>query len=196
MATDILQQDRAIVGLERTVPGAQTRDTLGVARRAWTRALESCAERVGLTGARAAAGEVSNGNAIARMHCCHTLAEEVAASLRASQQEIQGIYAPYCDSCPQDFCVDKGAHRTPLVHLLIWTQQKSPALNARTAALGNALAQVAEEWVGARDVPSLLETNQISSDDLETLFGAGHRERWPRQLQTYLLEMNEPVEEL
>jgi hypothetical protein len=92
--------------------------------------------------------------------------------------------------------VDKGAHNTPLVHLLIWTQRKSPALNAGTAALGNALANVGQDVIGIRELPTLLEAQLIDNTDLEKLFGAGHRERWPVRLQGYLLDMDEPVEEV
>jgi hypothetical protein len=196
MATDILQQGGAIADLGRSVPAAQVPDAFAVATSAWTRALESCADSIGLQGSQAAADQVRDGNALARMHCCHGLAEQVAASLRASYKSVQAVYAPYCDTCPQDFCVDKGAHNTPLVHLLIWTQRKSPALNAGTAALGNALANVGQDVIGIRELPSLLEAQLIDNTDLEKLFGAGHRERWPVRLQGYLLDMDEPVEEV
>jgi hypothetical protein len=42
----------------------------------------------------------------------------------------------------------------------------------------------------------MLHAQVINDADLEKLFGAGRRERWPVQLEAHLLGMNEPIEEI
>ena len=196
MATDVVRQDRIITGLKLTAPATPLPDVVAVATAAWTRALEACANRMGLEGLTAAADQVRQGNDIARMHCCHGLAEQMAASLRSSYQNIQAVYAPDCDGCPQSFCLDQAVHSVPLVHLLVWVHHKAPAIGLRAAALGNALASVCQGMIGIQERPSLLHAQVMSDVDFEGLFGAGRRERWSIQLQAHLLGMGEPVEEV
>jgi hypothetical protein len=196
MATDVFSRDRAATDVKLTTLPTQSTDTNDIAERAWSWALESCADRMGLDGSEAVAEQMRQGNDLVRMHCCHGLAEQVAASLRSSYQDIQAVYAPDCNTCPQGFCADERVLQTPFVHLLVWAQHKTPALSSRTAALGNALARVGQGIVGTRELPNLLYARVIDNADLEKLFGAGRRERWPIRLQAYLLAMNEPSEEL
>jgi len=196
MAADILSRDRTMADLEPTVPATHLLDAFDVAASAWTWALESCANMMSLEGPEAAADQMRRGNTVARMHCCHGLAEQIAASLRSSYQNVQAVYAPYCDTCPQNFCLDKGVQSAPLVHLLIWTQQKPPTLGARAAALGNALARVCQDLVGLQELPNMLQARVIEDADLEKLFGAGRRQGWSVRLQSYLLDTDGPAEEV
>jgi hypothetical protein len=62
--------------------------------------------------------------------------------------------------------------------------------------LGNALASVCQDIFDLQELPPSLSVQVIDDADLEKLFGAGHRERWPIRLQAYFLAMNESVEEL
>jgi hypothetical protein len=130
------------------------------------------------------------------MHCCHGLAEQMAASLRSSSQNIQAIYTPDCDACYQSYCLDQCVSTVPLVHLFIWAGEKTSAIGLRAAALGNALASVCRELIGVYERSSLLQAQVMANAELEQLFGAGRRERWSTQLQTYLLGMGEPIEEV
>jgi hypothetical protein len=196
VVTDVLGQDRVVTGLEPAGVPTQPSDTIRIAERAWTRALESCASRIGLDSPEAVAAQMRQANGAVRMHCCRELAEQIAASLRSSHQDIQAIFAPDCGTCPQGVCADGGLSSAPSVHLLIWAQLKTPALGLRTAALGNALARVCQDTIGTQESPTLLHTQVIDDGDLQKLFGAGHKERWPMRLQAYLLSMNEVVEEV
>ena len=196
MVTDILDRDRAVTDLTITVPRTPSADTIAVAKRVWTQALESCAACLGLESAEAAADQIWEGNGIARMQCCRALAEGIAASLTTSHQNIQAVYAPDCGACPEGFCVAEGDSEAPFVHLLIWAQRKTPALGARVAALGNALARVCQDMRGTQELPTLLQAQVIGDAELEGLFGAGQRDRWSVRLQAYLLASNDPVEEV
>jgi hypothetical protein len=170
---------------------------MDIAESAWALALESCASKLRLKSPEIAADQMLQGNHLARMHCCHGLAEQVATSLWSSQQDLQAVYAPDCDSCPQAFCLDDGdGANTPCVHLLVWARQRTHALAARGAALGNALARVCQDMSGMQELPTVLHLRVMDDGDLMKLLGAGQRERWAARLQAYWLSMNEVVQTL
>ena len=196
MSADILSRDLARSDLELAASATYVLDAFDVAASAWTWALEACANMMSLEGPEAAADQMRRGNTVARMHCCHGLAEQIAASLRSSYQNVQAVYAPYCDTCPQSFCIEEGVPNIPLVHLLVWAQQTPPTLGARAAALGNALARVCQDLTGLQELPNMLQARVVDDSDLEKLFGAGRRKRWSMRLQAYLLGMDEPVQEI
>jgi hypothetical protein len=197
MATDVLGRIRTATeaGFERSQ--APVSDPMDIAGRAWALALASCADRLHLESPEIAAEQMLQGNHLARMHCCQGLAEHVAASLWSSRQDLQAVYAPECGSCPQDFCLDDGGGaNAPCVHLLVWARQRTPALTARAAALGNALARFCQEMGEMQELPTVLHLRVIEDGDLMKLFGAGQRERWAARLQAYWLSMNEVVQAL
>jgi hypothetical protein len=196
MSADILSRDLARSDLELAASATYVLDAFDIATSAWTRTLELCADMMGLADPEAAADQMRRGNTVARMHCCHGLAEQMAAALRSSYQTIQAVYAPYCEACPQSFCIEEGIPNVPLVHLLIWAQQKPPTLGARAAALGNALARVCQDLTGLQELPNMLQARVLDDSDLEKLFGGGRRKRWSVQLQAYLLGMDGPVQEV
>ena len=70
----------------------QLPDMTAVAERALTWALELCARRMGLDGPQAAAYHVRQGNAVARMHCCASIAKQIAESLGALDRKIKRLH--------------------------------------------------------------------------------------------------------
>jgi hypothetical protein len=176
---------------------ARLTDPVEFAERAWALSLASCADRLHLASAEIAAEQMLQGNNLARMHCCHGLAEQVAASLWSSQQDLQAVYAPECDSCPQDFCLEDGAGANlPCAHLLVWARHKAPTLTSRAAALGNALARFGQEMTNMEGLPTILHLRVVEDSDLAKFLGAGQKKRWSARLQAYWLSMNEVVEVL
>ena len=93
VATNVFSQDRTAADVKLALAPAQPPDTTQIAERAWAQTLESCAKRMSLKGPEAVANQMRQGNSIVRMHCCHSLAEEMAASLRSSHRNIEA--GPY-----------------------------------------------------------------------------------------------------
>jgi hypothetical protein len=197
VVTEVLGRARTATESELGRSRTRLSQPMDVAARAWALALESCANALRLESPEVAADQMLQGNHLARMHCCYGLAEQIAASLWSLQQDLQAVYAPECDSCPQDFCLDDGdGANAPCVHLLVWARQRTPALAARAAALGNALARVCQDMSGTQELPTVLHLRVIEDGDLVKLFGVGQRERWSARLQAYWLSMNEVVQTL
>jgi hypothetical protein len=197
MSTEVLGRIRTATEAGFGRPRAPLSDPIAIAERAWALALTSCANTLHLEGPEIAAEQMLQGNDLARMHCCQGLAEQVAASLWSTQQDLQAVYAPECDSCPQDFCIDDGGGANlPCVHLLVWARQRTPALTMRAATLGNALARFGQELGELRALPTVLHLKVIEDDDLIKLLGAGERDRWSSRLQAYWLSLNDVVQTL
>jgi hypothetical protein len=197
VVTEALGRARTATEVERVASRTRLSQPIDIAARAWALALESCASALHLESPEAAADHMLQGNHVARMYCCHGLAEQVAASLWSSRRDLQAVYAPECDSCPQDFCLDDGdGANAPCVHLLVWARQRTPALAAHAAALGNALARVCQDMSGTQELPTVLHLRVIEDDDLIKLFGVGQRERWAARLEAYWLSTNDVVQTL
>ena len=120
----------------------QLPDMTAVAERTLTWALELCAKRMGLMdGAQAAARHVRQGNVVARMHCCSSIARQIAESLGASEQNVRAIYAPDYDVLFWDLCSGEQTRDESMVHLLVWTRRKTAAFDSLVTAWDRALAQ-------------------------------------------------------
>jgi hypothetical protein len=197
VVTEALGRARTATGSELGRSRTRLSQPMDIAARAWALALESCANALHLESPQVAADQMLQGDHRARMACCYGLAEQIAASLWSSQQDLQAVYAPECGSCPQDFCLEDGnGANAPCVHLLVWARQRTPALTARAATLGNALARVCQDMSGTQGLPNVLHLRVIEDSDLVKLFGVGQRDRWAARLEAYWLSMNDVVQPL
>jgi hypothetical protein len=165
----------------------QRPDMTAVAERALTWALELCAKRMRLDGPQAAAHRVRQGDAVARMHCCSSIAKQVAASLGSSEQNVRAIYAPDYDGSFQDLCSGKGIADESMVHLLVWTQRRTPALDSLVTDWDRALARVCRDTFGTQERTPLLDVRVIADADVEKHFDSGWNKRAPMRLAAYML---------
>jgi len=160
-------------------------DMTAVAERALTWALESCARRMGLAGAQAAAHHVQQGDVVARVHCCSSIAKQVAESLGASEEGVRAIYAPDYDVLFEDLCSDKGAKDGSMVRLLVWTRHHTVALDALVAAWDRALAQACRDKIGSHGQAPSLDVHVMEDADIERHFGSGWSEGMTTRLAVY-----------
>jgi len=196
VAEVVASQKRVVTGLRPTAPSPRLVDCDTIAEQALASALELCAKRMSLDNSKAAARVLCQGDSVVRMNCCAGIAKQMTESLALSYAGINAVYAPSCNGCPEGFCLADGVQNAPMVHLLVWAQHKTAAMDLRVAALDAALARAYRNTVGTNETPSLLRVGVLDDADLEHLFGNGHVSEWPFRLQAYLLAMNEPVDPL
>ena len=163
----------------------QLPDLTGVADRVLAWALERCATRMGLEGAQAAAGHVRAGDAVARMHCCASIAQQVANSLGTADRKVRAIYAPDYDILFQDLCSEEGAGEASMVRLLVWTRRRTAELDALIVAWDLALARACREKIGAHELKPLLDVQVVEDRDVEKLLGYGQKDRMAARLAVY-----------
>jgi hypothetical protein len=162
-------------------------DLSAAAERAVARALESCAGRMGLEGPRQAAYQVRNGNAVARMYYCSSMAKQVAECLGASEQYIRAIYAPDYDVLFRGFCSNEEPREEAMVCLLVWTRLKTAALDSLVTAWERALTEACRDTIGPRGQASLLEVQVMDDTDVEKHLGSGWSEGMATRLAVHWL---------
>lgn len=135
-------------------------------------ATEFCARRMGMAGRGAAVARMQENDQCAREYCYYSIAEQVGSALGAMDQNVKAVYMFECEATAEDFCFGD-AQYTPLLHLLVWTQRKTEALNALVAMLDRALALQFAEKVGPQDLKHLLDVQIIDDANVEERSGYG-----------------------
>jgi hypothetical protein len=173
----------------------QLPDLAATAERTLTWALESCARRMGLDDSQAAAQHVRQGNAVARLHCCSSIAKQVAESLGGAEQKVRAIYAPDYDILFQDLCSDVGSQDESMVRLLVWTQRQTEALGSLVTAWDRALAQACRDKIGSQGQAPMLDVQVMEDTDIEKHFGSRWSEGMTTRLAVYWMwTMNQVVD--
>ena len=135
-------------------------------------ALEYCAQKLGLAGAQEAVERIKAGNPAACGYCHYSVAKQVAEALGALDQNVRAAYVYDYDATPQDLCFGETVQATP-VHLLVWTERKTEALNSLVEALDQALARQLRNMLGNGPRTHVLDVQIVDDADVETRTGYG-----------------------
>ena len=101
-------------------------------------ALAYCVEKAHLAGRDAAVAGLVAGDAAITSYFHYSLAKQAAAYLGTWDQDVKAAYLFDDDATPEDVCF--GEARRPLVHMIVWAERKTAALNALVSTLDRALA--------------------------------------------------------
>lgn len=107
------------------------------------------------------------------MYCRHGIAHEIAAAIGALDDHVRSVYTLDYDATPEDMCFGETARTTSLIHLIVWTQRKTAALDALATALDRALVEVYGDVAGASGLATLLDVQVIDDRDVERRSGYG-----------------------
>jgi hypothetical protein len=162
-------------------------DMTAVAGRVLTWALELCARRMGLDGPQTAAHYVRQGNVVARMYWCSSIAKQIAECLGASEQNVRAVYAPDYDVLFRDLCSNEEPRGESMVCLLVWTRRKSAALDSLVTAWECALAQACRDTIGSHGQAPLLDVEVMDDADVEKHLGSGWSEGMATRLAVHWL---------
>ena len=138
-------------------------------------ALESCARLMDLGAPSAAADRIRRGNAVARMHCCTSVTQEIAKSLSSLDRNVRAVFAPDHDLLFENLCSDARTQGKPMVSLMIWTRHKTARLDSLVAAWDRALVQACREKIGAHEQAPLLDVHIVDDDEIQNNLGADRR---------------------
>jgi hypothetical protein len=163
----------AVLANKGLSPSLQWPDLPAAADRAINWALESCARLMDLDGPSAAAHQMQQGNAVARMHCCTSVTQEIAKALGTSEKNIRAVFAPDHDVLFEDLCSDAQAQHKPLVSLMVWTKIRTANLDSLVLAWDRALVKACRENIGAHNQTSLLDVHIVDDVEIQKCFGAG-----------------------
>ena len=172
MAEVSLMTQTEVVDVEFTTPRLQLPDAASMAEAALAVALKFCAQKMGLDSRQAVVDLLRQGDSIACSYCHYSLAKQVAESLGTLDENVKAVYVCDYDATPEDLCFSE-APQASLVHLIVWAQRKTGALNSLVAALDRALVQSYADLTGMSQLIHLLDVQVIDDADVENRIGYG-----------------------
>jgi hypothetical protein len=137
-----------------------------------TRAVEYCAQKMGLDSSQAVIDRLRASDGRAREYCHYSVAKEVAESLGALDDNIKATYICDYDATAEDLCFGEAGRALP-IHLLVWAERKTAALKVVTGAWDRALSQGYAEMIGGHQPAHLLDVQVVDDADVEKRLGHG-----------------------
>jgi hypothetical protein len=147
-------------------------DVAGTAKVVLTQALEYCAQKMRLGSWQIVISHLKKGDGTACEYCHYSVAKQVAEALGALDENIKGIYIYDYDATPQDLCFGEAGQALP-IHLIIWAQPKTAALNVLVETWNRALAQGYAEMIGGHQLAHVLDVQVVDDADVEKRLGHG-----------------------
>jgi hypothetical protein len=160
------------VAVELSVPQLQLPDADSTAEIALTEALEFCARKMGLAGRDAVVDRLRQGDSSAYKYYRYSIAKHVAESLGALDKNVKAIYVVDYDATPEDLCFGGGAKTSP-VHLIVWAERKTSALDSLVVALDRAIVQRYADLTGKGELTHLLDVQAVDDADVKNRVGYG-----------------------
>ena len=163
---------RTRVDVKRSTPQFRLPDAESTADITLTQALEFCAQKMRLAGHQAVVERLRQGDNNACQYCHYSIAKQAAESLGALDNNIKAAYIVDYDATPEDVCFREGMS-APLVHLIIWAERKTNALDSLVSALDHALVKRYASLIGMGQLAHLLDVQIVSDDDVKNRVGYG-----------------------
>lgn len=160
------------VEVELSVPKLRMPDAASTVAVALADALEFCAQKMGLAGRPAAVDHLRQGDSSACRYCHYSIAKHMGESLGALDKNIKAVYVIDYDATPEDVCFGE-ERQTSLIHLIVWAERKTGALNSLVEALDRALVERYKDVIGTRQLAHLLDVQVVDDADVRNRIGYG-----------------------
>lgn len=158
--------------VESVQVGESLPDVQGIAADAISQALEYCAQKLGLRDGHAALACLCEGERAAYQYCAYSLARQAAQIVGSWDEHVRSVYVIDYDATPVDLCFACEGQSWP-VHVIVWTECKTHALDALTSVLDRALTRRYRGLVGCGDLEHVLDVQVIDDADVENRMGYG-----------------------
>jgi hypothetical protein len=146
-------------------------DVADMGREALAQAVTHCAQKMQLD--RQAVIEcLRRGDALACDYFHYSLAHQVGECLGELDVGAKAVYLYIYDATPMDAYLSEEAH-TPLMHLVVWAQRKTAALDAVVDALDQAVAKDYASLAGVPRLPRVLDIQVVDDAEVSGRIGYG-----------------------
>jgi hypothetical protein len=151
---------------------SEVKDVAGTAQVVLTQAVEYCVQMMRLDSSQAVTDLLMAGNGKACEYCYYSVAQRVAESLGILDENIKAAYIYDYDATPEDLCFGVAGRALP-IHLLVWAERKTAALNVLAETWDRALAQGYAKVIGGRQPAHVLDLQVVDDTDVEERLGHG-----------------------
>lgn len=149
----------------------EVQDVATTARVVLTQAIEYSGQKMRLGSCQAVIDCLREGQSAACGYCHYSVARQVAECLAALDANIRAVYMYDYDATPEDLIGEAG--RALPIHLIVWAERKTAALNAVVETWNRALAQCYAEMIGGHERAHVLDVQVVDSADVEKRIGYG-----------------------
>ncbi len=160
------------VRTESKTPQWSFPDAASTAESIITRSMEFCAKKMRLENTHAVLEHLRVRNATACSYCQYSIAKQVGDSLGALDENVKAVYVLDYDATPEDICFAT-TKSSVLIHLIVWAERKTSALDALVAALDRALTQDYGKLLDMEQLEHLLDVQVVDDADVEGRIGYG-----------------------
>jgi hypothetical protein len=166
-----LQQDRVeIQDFASVTPPLHLPDAASTVQGALVKALDYCATRLHLASPQEGLERARHGDRRALEYCHYRLAQQVAEALGALDDNVRSVSLYEFEATPEDRAFGEVPESLP-IHLLVWVDRKTSALNSLVAALDRALVKDYAEMIGPRRLRHVLDVQVIDDSDVQSRQG-------------------------
>jgi len=159
------------VGIDSRAP-FQWPDATSTAQLVLDEALTFCARKADLENAQVVVDCLRQGDGVVCHYYRYGLAKSVAESIGRLDDNVKAVYTVDYDATPEDRCFSSETNTSP-IHLIVWAERKTDALNALVEALNRALVEAYSEMIEASHLSHLLDVQVVDDADVEARVGYG-----------------------
>ena len=155
-----------------TTSSLQPSDVTSLAEAILIQTLEFCATKLNLENSETVAERLQQGDRITLSHWRYGLAKKGAEYPGEWDKDIKAVYIFDYEATPEDICF---AEVTPdiIIHLIVWAQRKTAALNSLIDVLDRALVRIHVERLHMPPLKHLLDVQVVDDRDVENRLGFG-----------------------
>ena len=147
-------------------------DTSQMAQAMMKEALEFAAKKARLEDLESAVAGLRKGDKTTCRYIYYGLAKVVAKNLAELAPDVKAIYLCDFDATPQDICFCE-AGGASLLHLAVWTERKTAALDSLLDLLDKALVEECARMTGQEQLAHLLDVQVVDDADVKNRIGYG-----------------------
>lgn len=147
-------------------------DAVSTAESIITGAMEFCAKKMRLENTQAVLDLLRQRKATACSYCQYSVAKQVGDSLGTLDENVKAVYILDYDATPEDICFAT-EKSSVLIHLIVWAERKTSALDALVTALDRALTQDYGRLLDMEQLEHLLDVQVVDDADVEGRIGYG-----------------------
>lgn len=161
-----------VADVEIKTPPLRLPDAASTAEIVLNQAMEYCAQRMGLEATWLAVERLKQSDGTACSYCRYSTAKQTAEALGALDENVKAVYVYDYDATPEDICFGEAVHTSP-IHLIVWVERKTNALNSLVEALDQALVQSYAAMMDESRLSHVLDVQMVDDADVGNRTGYG-----------------------